>query len=213
MRPARHPQRTPMTAHPTSKALKRNAVRAMQDEKLQRALAHVRTNFTAKRQAAVARLPEFEALRDAARDIKDHTLAHLDLYLERYEAIVRAPVRGTYRSYDVVSMPPPSSGGVHLIEMLNVLEGFPPREFSAPTPANLHLMIETMKLAYADRAEYLGDSDAVDVPIARLISKTYADELRATIDRQKARPALDIRAGAAPRSSGGNTTHYNRNSV
>ena len=77
-----------MTVHPTSKALKRNAVRAMQDEKLQRALAHVRTNFTAKRLAAVERLPEFEVLRDAARDIKDHTLAHLDLYLERYEAKV-----------------------------------------------------------------------------------------------------------------------------
>jgi L-lactate dehydrogenase complex protein LldF len=77
-----------MTVHSTSKALKRNAVRAMQDEKLQRALAHVRTNFTAKRQAAVARLPEFEALRDSARDIKNHTLAHLDLYLERYEAKV-----------------------------------------------------------------------------------------------------------------------------
>jgi len=97
---------------------------------------------------------------------------------------------------------------VHLIEMLNVLEGFSPREFAAPSVANLHLMIETMKLAYADRAEYLGDSDAVDVPVARLISKPYADALREGIDRQKARPALDIRAGLAPRSSGGNTTHF-----
>jgi gamma-glutamyltranspeptidase/glutathione hydrolase len=127
--------------------------------------------------------------------------------LEQYEATVREPVRGTYRGYDIVSMPPPSSGGVHLIEMLNILEGFAPREFNAPSPANLHLMIEAMKLAYADRAEYLGDSDAVDVPIKRLISKPYADELRATIDPRKARPARDIRAGGAPRSSGGNTTH------
>jgi len=127
--------------------------------------------------------------------------------LENYDAIVREPVRGTYRGYDIVSMPPPSSGGVHLVEMLNILEGFPPRAFSAPTAANLHLMIEAMKLAYADRAEYLGDSDAVDVPIKRLISKPYADALRATIDPRKARPALDIRAGAPPRSSGGNTTH------
>jgi gamma-glutamyltranspeptidase/glutathione hydrolase len=128
--------------------------------------------------------------------------------LESYEPIVREPVRGSYRGYDVVSMPPPSSGGVHLIEMLNVLEGVSPRDFAAPTPANLHLMIETMKLAYADRAEYLGDSDAVDVPVGRLTSKTYADELRAGIDRQKARPALDIRAAEPPRSSGGNTTHF-----
>jgi|HubBroStandDraft_1064217.scaffolds.fasta_scaffold37655_2 gamma-glutamyltranspeptidase/glutathione hydrolase len=127
--------------------------------------------------------------------------------LEDYDAIIREPVRGTYRGYDIVSMPPPSSGGVHLVEMLNILEGFSPREFSAPSPANLHLMIEAMKLAYADRAEYLGDSAAVDVPIERLTSKPYADELRATIDPHKARPALDIRAGAPPRSSGGNTTH------
>jgi gamma-glutamyltranspeptidase/glutathione hydrolase len=128
--------------------------------------------------------------------------------VESYEPIVREPVRGTYRGYDIVSMPPPSSGGVHLIEMLNVLEGFSPHEFAAPTPANLHLMIETMKLAYADRAEYLGDSDAVDVPVAHLVSKSYAERLRAEIDPQKARPALDIRAGAPPRSSGGNTTHF-----
>jgi gamma-glutamyltranspeptidase/glutathione hydrolase len=128
--------------------------------------------------------------------------------LERYEPIVREPVRGTYRGYEIVSMPPPSSGGVHLIEMLNVLEGFSPRELAAPSVANLHLMIETMKLAFADRAEYLGDSDAVDVPVARLISKPYADALRDSIDRQKARPAFDIRAGAPPRASGGNTTHF-----
>ena len=78
-----------MTVHSTSKAFKRNAVRAMQDEPLQRALTHVRTNFIAKRQGAVDKLPEFEALRESARDIKNHTLAHLDLYLERYEAKVK----------------------------------------------------------------------------------------------------------------------------
>ena len=128
--------------------------------------------------------------------------------LEGYEPMMREPVRGTYRGFDIVSMPPPSSGGVHLIEMLNVLEGFSSRELAAPSVANLHLMIETMKLAFADRAEYLGDSDAVDVPVARLISKAYADELRDAIDRQKARAALEIRGGAAPRSSGGNTTHF-----
>jgi gamma-glutamyltranspeptidase/glutathione hydrolase len=128
--------------------------------------------------------------------------------LERYEPVVREPVRGTYRDYEIVSMPPPSSGGVHLIEMLNVLEGFSPREMAAPSVANLHLMVETMKLAFADRAEYLGDSDAVAVPVTRLISKPYADALRDTIDRQKARPAVEIRAGAPPRASGDNTTHF-----
>ena len=128
--------------------------------------------------------------------------------LERYEAIVREPIRGTYNGYDVLSMPPSSSGGVHLIEMLNILEGLPPRDFAAPTAASLHLMIEAMKLAYADRAEYLGDSAAVDVPIARLTSKAYAAELRATIDPHRARPALDIRAGDTLPTSGGNTTHF-----
>jgi gamma-glutamyltranspeptidase/glutathione hydrolase len=127
--------------------------------------------------------------------------------LEGYVAIEREPVRGTYRGYDIVSMPPPSSGGVHLIEMLNILEGFSPRDFAAPTAANLHLMIEAMKLAYADRAEFLGDSDTVDVPIARLISKPYADGLRASIDRNKARPSADIRAATPPRERGHNTTH------
>jgi gamma-glutamyltranspeptidase/glutathione hydrolase len=128
--------------------------------------------------------------------------------IESYEPMVREPVRGTYRGYDIVSMPPPSSGGVHLIEILNILEGAPAHDFSSPSPANLHLMIEAMKLAYADRAEYLGDSDAVDVPISKLISKDYAAKLRDSIDTRKARPALDIRVGEAPRSSGGNTTHF-----
>jgi len=127
------------------------------------------------------------------------------LDLERYRPMLREPVRGSYRGYDIVSMPPPSSGGVHLVEMLNVLEGFP--DFSAPTPANLHLMIETMKRAYADRAEYLGDSDAVEVPVERLIAKSYAAELREGIDPHKARAAADIRAGAPP-NEGGNTTHF-----
>jgi gamma-glutamyltranspeptidase/glutathione hydrolase len=96
---------------------------------------------------------------------------------------------------------------VHLIEMLNVLEGYPPQDLASASPAALHLMIEAMKLAYADRAEYLGDSDAVDVPIERLTSKTYAAALRAGIDPKKARLSVDIRAGEAPASSGGNTTH------
>jgi gamma-glutamyltranspeptidase/glutathione hydrolase len=140
----------------------------------------------------------------AARAAGSH-MTRLDL--ERYDAILRDPVRGTYRGYDVMSMPPPSSGGVHLIEMLNILEGFSPHEFASPSPANLHLMIEAMKLAYADRAKFMGDSDVVKVPIARLISKPYADALRASIDRRKTRPALDIRAGGPLQAEGHDTTH------
>jgi gamma-glutamyltranspeptidase / glutathione hydrolase len=125
--------------------------------------------------------------------------------LAGYRAIERVPVRGSYRGFDVVSMPPPSSGGVHLIEMLNVLEGYRLSEL-AEAPA-LHLMIEAMKQAYADRAELLGDPATVDVPVAFLTSKRYAADIRARIDPDHARPAREIRAGRSLRE-GANTTHF-----
>jgi gamma-glutamyltranspeptidase/glutathione hydrolase len=125
-----------------------------------------------------------------------------------YEAVEREAVRGTYRGYEIVSMPPPSSGGVHLIEMLNILEGYPLASLGAQSPDALHLLIESMKLAYADRAEFLGDSDAVPVPVAKLISKSYAASLRARIDPARARPSREIRAGSAQLESGHNTTHF-----
>ena len=128
--------------------------------------------------------------------------------LKSYRAVEREAVRGTYRGYDIVSMPPPSSGGIHLIEMLNILEGFPLGSFAAESPEALHLMIEAMKFAYADRAEFLGDSDAIAVPTERLISKAYAASLRARIDPSRARPALEIRAGSPATETGGNTTHF-----
>ncbi|HVY58907.1 MAG TPA: gamma-glutamyltransferase [Xanthobacteraceae bacterium] len=127
--------------------------------------------------------------------------------LANYKAVVRTPVHGTYRGYDILSMPPPSSGGIHLVEMLNILEGFPLGKLGARSPEALHLMIEAMKLAYADRAQYLGDADVVDVPVDRLISKSYAAKLRAGIDPEHARPSAEIRGGSALRE-GGNTTHF-----
>jgi gamma-glutamyltranspeptidase / glutathione hydrolase len=127
--------------------------------------------------------------------------------LKNYRAIERAPVRGTYRGYDIVSMPPPSSGGVALIEMLNILEGYD-LAHDDQTQA-LFLIIEAMKRAYADRAYFLGDPDAVKVPVARLISKSYAAEWRATIDPEHATPAKDIHPTALPMSKeGSNTTHF-----
>jgi gamma-glutamyltranspeptidase/glutathione hydrolase len=125
--------------------------------------------------------------------------------LANYRAIERPVVRGKYRGYDIVSMPPPSSGGVLLIEMLNVLEGY---KLKANDPASLHLVIETMKRAYADRARFLGDPDHVKAPVAGLISKRYAAELRKTIDPQHATPARDIRAGNPAAFEGANTTHF-----
>jgi len=128
--------------------------------------------------------------------------------LANYRAVVRKPVRGSYRGYEVVSMPPPSSGGVHLIQILNVLEGFPLRESGAESAATLHPMIEAMKLAYADRAEFLGDPDFVTVPVGGLVGKRYAAALRARIDPTRAKPARDIRPGRPPASEGDNTTHF-----
>jgi gamma-glutamyltranspeptidase/glutathione hydrolase len=121
--------------------------------------------------------------------------------LKNYRALSRVPVRGTYRDYEILSMPPPSSGGVHLIEMLNVLEGFTLNDDAATR----HLMIETMKRAYADRAAYLGDPDSVKVPVAGLTSKRYAATLRADIDPTKATPAA---SGNPAPHEGDNTTHF-----
>lgn len=129
--------------------------------------------------------------------------------LEGYRAIVRPPARGTYRGYEIASMPPPSSGGTLLIQMLNVLEGFPLAKLGGGSPAALHLTIEAMKLAFADRAEFLGDADVVEAPVDRLTSKAYAAEQRARIDPERARAAASIRPDSGALGGGGfETTHF-----
>jgi gamma-glutamyltranspeptidase / glutathione hydrolase len=125
--------------------------------------------------------------------------------LKNYRAVERMPVRGSYRGYDVVSMPPPSSGGVELIEMLNILDGYDLAHDDHVQQS--FLMIEAMKRAYADRAFFLGDPDVVQNPVARLISKDYAAKWRATIDPEHATPASAIRAGNIG-PEGRNTTHF-----
>jgi gamma-glutamyltranspeptidase / glutathione hydrolase len=110
--------------------------------------------------------------------------------LKNYKAVRRVPVKGTYRGYEIVSMPPISSGGVGLIEMLNVLEGYDLASMGPGASSSVHLMTEAMKRAYADRARYLGDPDFVkDMPLARLMSKNYAGDLRKTIDPKRTRPS------------------------
>src|SRR5471032_1375417 len=126
--------------------------------------------------------------------------------LASYQAIERPVVRGTYRGYDIVSMPPPSSGGVHLIEMLNILEGYDLAKLGRGEKSS-HIMIEAMKRAYADRAMFMGDPDAVKMPIAGLISKKYAATLRAGIGEQ-ATPPAEIRPGKPADVEGQNTTHF-----
>src|ERR1700733_9452972 len=102
--------------------------------------------------------------------------------LKSYSAVIRAPVKGNYRGYDIVSMPLPSSGGVVLLEMLNILEGFPLPDMQQGSAPSLHLLIEAMKRAYADRAHYLGDPGFVTTPVATLMTKEYAAQQRADID-------------------------------
>lgn len=126
--------------------------------------------------------------------------------LKLYEATVRTPVRGTYRGYDIVSMPLPSSGGTVLLETLNILEGFPMSEMKQGSAPSLHVLVEAMKRAYADRARYLGDPAFVNAPADILISKEYASKQRAGIDLARATPA-DALALKPPRE-GSNTTHY-----
>ena len=128
--------------------------------------------------------------------------------LATYQPIVRDPVRGTYRGYDIVSMPPSSSGGIHVIQMLNILERFPVRKYGAESADNVHLLVEVAKLAFADRSKHLGDADFYDVPSDWLTSKEYAGELAAGIDMQKARPSGDIAPGVAPDKESVDTTHF-----
>ncbi|TVR58127.1 MAG: gamma-glutamyltransferase [Candidatus Competibacteraceae bacterium] len=151
---------------------------------------------------------EGEIARKLVADMEAHEgLITLD-DLQDYRAVVRAPVRGTYRGHEIVSMPPPSSGGVHLIQLLNILETWPLAELGHNSAATIHRMAEAMKLAYADRSEYLGDPDFVTVPVAGLIAKDYAKALAARIDLERARPAAEIKPGQPPRRESAQTTHY-----
>jgi gamma-glutamyltranspeptidase / glutathione hydrolase len=126
--------------------------------------------------------------------------------LALYQAVEREPVRGSYRGYDVISMAPPSSGGVALVEMLNILEGFDLRAMGHNTAPYIHHLAEAMRRAYRDRAQYVADPDFADVPVARLTSREHAAELRRTIDPARATPSAptDI---ALPAESD-QTTHY-----
>jgi gamma-glutamyltranspeptidase/glutathione hydrolase len=128
--------------------------------------------------------------------------------LRTYHAIEREPLRGTYRGYEIVSTPPPSSGGVHIIELLNILEGFQLAELGANSAATIHDLAEAMKLAYADRAEYLGDPAFTDIPVKGLISKAYAAKLRAEIPAETARPAAQIKMLDPLPYESAETTHF-----
>ncbi|MGH9959550.1 MAG: gamma-glutamyltransferase, partial [Pyrinomonadaceae bacterium] len=125
-----------------------------------------------------------------------------------YVAKEREPVRGTYRGYEVVSMPPPSSGGAVLLEMLNILEGFDLAKHDWASSDRHHLTVEAMRRAFADRAEYMGDADFVKVPVAGLIDKAYADNLRKSIRMDRASTSEEVRAGRPNGHESEETTHF-----
>lgn len=128
--------------------------------------------------------------------------------LKNYKVEERTPVSGDYRGYKVVSMPPPSSGGTHIIQILNMLERYPLADTGINSAQSIHYLAEAMKLAYADRAEYLGDPGFVKVPVKGLTSKKYADELATRIDPVKVLPAASIKPGKPQPYESDQTTHY-----
>lgn len=128
--------------------------------------------------------------------------------LQEYEPTIRKPLQGTYRGYEILTMPPPSSGGAHLIQMLNMLEHYQLSKIPFASSDHLHLLAEVMKRAFADRAEYMGDADFVKVPVEGIISKKYADELVKTIDLEHATPSAQIKAGAPTTYEPTETTHF-----
>jgi gamma-glutamyltranspeptidase/glutathione hydrolase len=127
--------------------------------------------------------------------------------LAAYEAKMRPPIHGTYRGYDVYGPPPPSSGGMCLVEMLNILENFDLRKQGRFAPESLHVMIEAMRRAYCDRARYLGDADFVKIPDF-LTSKEYARKLAQSIDRNKATRSEELAKDIPLKGEGDSTTHF-----
>jgi gamma-glutamyltranspeptidase / glutathione hydrolase len=128
--------------------------------------------------------------------------------LTGYQPKFRNPLRGSYRGYEVITMSPPSSGGTVLLEMLNTLEGFDLTNLGAASSKTIHLVAETMRRAFRDRAELMGDTDFVDVPVSHLITKTYALSLRRSLDLERATPSRSLPARTLPGPESSETTHF-----
>lgn len=128
--------------------------------------------------------------------------------LKNYEAVWREPIQGKYREYEFVSMPPPSSGGVALAQLLGIIEEFPIARYGFHSPKTVHLMVEAERLAYADRAEWLGDPDFFSVPVSDLLDENYLKVRALSIQPGKARPSADVSAMEKPEQESEETTHY-----
>lgn len=128
--------------------------------------------------------------------------------MKNYSPVIRTPVKGNYRGYDVYSMSPPSSGGAHVVQILNMLEGYDIGASGHNSTQTIHLMAEAMKRAYADRSKYLGDEDFVEVPLKGITYKEYADVLRKEIDPDNATASKTIAPGAPQPYESNETTHF-----
>ncbi|EAW1759018.1 gamma-glutamyltransferase [Salmonella enterica subsp. enterica] len=128
--------------------------------------------------------------------------------LAAYQAVERTPVSGEYRGYQIFSMPPPSSGGIHIVQILNILENFDMKKYGFGSADAIQIMAEAEKYAYADRSEYLGDPDFVSVPWQALTSKAYAKSIAGQIDINKAKPSSEIRPGKLAPYESDQTTHF-----
>ena len=163
-----------------------------------------------------------EQLRDGGADafyrgaIADRIIADMEAHngiitredLANYRVIEREPVAGTYQGFDVRAMSAPSSGGMHIVQMLNILDNFPIADLGYGSADAMHVMAEAMKLAYADRSKYLGDPDFVDLPERQLTSTEYAANLASGIDMARARPSAEIAPGDLTAYESPETTHY-----
>ena len=143
-----------------------------------------------------------------SKDIRKNGGIITDEDLKNYKTTESQPVWGSYRGHDIASMPPPSSGGVHVIQMLNILEEYPISFLGHNTAETIHLMTESMRLAYADRSEHLGDPAFWEVPVEGLISKSYADDLREKVDRYQANDSDEIKPGKPQDFESEETTHF-----
>ncbi len=151
---------------------------------------------------------EGETARLLAKDMATHggliTLADL----KSYEVVERTPVRGSYRGYDILTAPPPSSGGLGLLQMLNMLDGAGYEKSGAGSAASIHYIAEVMRRFFADRSKYFGDPDFVKVPVAGLLSRAYAEERRRGIQPDRATPSAEVSPGSPAGHESTATTHY-----
>ncbi len=151
---------------------------------------------------------EGETARLIADDMKAHNgLITLD-DLKNYQPKERIPLRGTYRGYEIISMPPPSSGGIVLFQVLNMLENYDIRQMGWASSEKYHVLTESLRRAFADRAEFMGDPDFVNVPVETLIDKNYAKKRASSIDLMKASSSTDIGHGEIIGKEPTETTHF-----